>query len=286
MRRSVILSLLVLFPLAGVQATPPIGDWSARVVVDTVEAEPGGHVGVPIRLIDNDQEFSGLYLPLRVASPYLIIDSVSFIGSMMTSDFSGLVNPESGIGDTVEITLSPNMVSPIPTMPATDGLIATVWVTVSDDAMPGLAAIDSLAIDSMIDDGGPLVRFWKQVNGSDSLGMAMLPGFERGGVMLNFATIAGDEGGKSLPSEFELAQNYPNPFNPSTLIEFALPQGSQVQLTVYNVLGQEVQTLVNGYLAAGVHRVAFEASALPSGIYFYRLTYEGGVQTRKMTLVK
>ncbi|HPC11332.1 MAG TPA: T9SS type A sorting domain-containing protein, partial [candidate division Zixibacteria bacterium] len=89
-----------------------------------------------------------------------------------------------------------------------------------------------------------------------------------------------------MPGRFELAQNYPNPFNPSTTIGFTLPTAQDVQLVVYNVLGQEIATLVNGRMAAGSHQVTFEASGRPSGVYFYRLTYEDGVETRKMTLVK
>ncbi|SMO75817.1 T9SS type A sorting domain-containing protein [Gracilimonas mengyeensis] len=86
---------------------------------------------------------------------------------------------------------------------------------------------------------------------------------------------------------YELSQNYPNPFNPTTKINFVLPSVSEVNLTVYNLLGQKVTSLVSGQrMNAGSHTVAFDASALSSGIYFYELKAGNFVQQRKMTLIK
>ncbi|MBD3256983.1 DUF4397 domain-containing protein [candidate division GN15 bacterium] len=90
----------------------------------------------------------------------------------------------------------------------------------------------------------------------------------------------------NLPNEFRLDQNYPNPFNPTTTITFALPAASQVTLSVYNVLGQEVSTLLNTSLPAGEHQVEFDASSVASGVYFYRISAENYSDTRKMMLVK
>jgi hypothetical protein len=88
------------------------------------------------------------------------------------------------------------------------------------------------------------------------------------------------------PTQFELAQNYPNPFNPSTTINFTIPQSSVVTLKVYNTLGQEVKTLINGNMESGVHSISFDASDLNSGIYFYKLEAGQFSDVRKMTLIK
>ena len=88
------------------------------------------------------------------------------------------------------------------------------------------------------------------------------------------------------PLEFNLAQNYPNPFNPSTHIEFTLPTSCDVTLTVYDMLGKEVATLVNEARSAGTHSVTFDGTDLSSGVYFYKLDTGTDVQMNKMMLVK
>jgi hypothetical protein len=90
----------------------------------------------------------------------------------------------------------------------------------------------------------------------------------------------------SLPESFSLSQNYPNPFNPSTTISFSLPAASDVSLKVFNVLGQEVKTLIDGPMNAGKHSVQFDAANLASGIYFYRINAGSFMDTRKMLLTK
>jgi hypothetical protein len=89
-----------------------------------------------------------------------------------------------------------------------------------------------------------------------------------------------------LPSSFRLAQNYPNPFNPTTNISFDLTRNDQVSLKVYNIVGQEVATLVSGTLVAGSYNVPFNASDLASGVYFYKLSTPTQTLTRKMVLLK
>jgi len=89
-----------------------------------------------------------------------------------------------------------------------------------------------------------------------------------------------------LPTKFTLNQNYPNPFNPNTKISWQSPVGSWQTLKIYDVLGNEVATLVNEEKPAGNYSVEFNASQLASGIYFYRLTVGSFVQTRKMILLK
>ncbi len=92
--------------------------------------------------------------------------------------------------------------------------------------------------------------------------------------------------GNDLPDKFSLGDNYPNPFNPTTTIEYALPKSTDVTLTVYNLLGREVATLVNSKQQAGRHQVQFDASSLASGVYFYRITTPEFNKVRKMMLIK
>ena len=89
-----------------------------------------------------------------------------------------------------------------------------------------------------------------------------------------------------LPTKYSLSQNYPNPFNPSTLVSFSIPQSGYVTLKVYNLLGQEVATLINKEMTVGSHQVMFEASNLASGVYLYRLSSNGVTLTKKMMLMK
>jgi len=88
------------------------------------------------------------------------------------------------------------------------------------------------------------------------------------------------------PTVFSLSQNYPNPFNPSTTINFSLAKAGVVKLTVYNIIGEKVQTLMNSYMNAGQHKAVFNASNLPSGIYFYELQTPEYNNVKKMMLVK
>jgi len=89
-----------------------------------------------------------------------------------------------------------------------------------------------------------------------------------------------------VPNKFELSQNYPNPFNPSTNISYALPNDEFVNLTVYNILGKTITTLVNEQKLAGSYNVSFNASELPSGVYFYKLIAGNYVSIKKMILLK
>ncbi|NCU32403.1 MAG: T9SS type A sorting domain-containing protein, partial [Candidatus Moranbacteria bacterium] len=85
---------------------------------------------------------------------------------------------------------------------------------------------------------------------------------------------------------YALEQNYPNPFNPATTIRYALPKDGAVRLTIYNLLGQEVTTLVNEYKLKGRYEVKFDASNLSSGMYIYRIESGSFSDSKRMMLVK
>jgi len=91
---------------------------------------------------------------------------------------------------------------------------------------------------------------------------------------------------EELPREYRLEQNYPNPFNPSTTIEFALPEESQVSIKLFNVLGEEVATLVEWIEPAGFHKVQWKPESLASGVYFYRMVAKSEKTGRMFSNVK
>lgn len=99
-------------------------------------------------------------------------------------------------------------------------------------------------------------------------------------------TSISDVNDKNIVSGFNLEQNYPNPFNPSTNIKFSLDKPSFVNLSVYNIAGQKVSTVVNKQLSSGSYNINYNAEGLSSGIYLYRLTVDGKTFSRKMMLEK
>ena len=109
---------------------------------------------------------------------------------------------------------------------------------------------------------------------------------QSGMYVFNVTSVGVEESFTQVPLEFGLSQNYPNPFNPETVIEYALPEASNVSLVIYNLRGEEVVQLVNGKQPAGNHQVTWDASNDASGIYFYRLKSSDFFETKKMILLK
>ena len=118
--------------------------------------------------------------------------------------------------------------------------------------------------------------------------------FQSASISLNELSVTGVKNNNILPAKIVLNQNYPNPFNPTTTIKYTIQVAVKtlhatsqlVQLKIYDVLGKEVSTLVNKQQSPGNYSVIFDASNLPSGIYYYRLTINKFSQTRKMLLLK
>jgi len=90
----------------------------------------------------------------------------------------------------------------------------------------------------------------------------------------------------SIPEGFKLEQNYPNPFNPTTTIQYSIPERGEVEIIVYDALGDEIKTLISGDHDAGIYEVEFNATGLASGIYFYQIKSAAFTQTRKFVLMK
>jgi len=127
-------------------------------------------------------------------------------------------------------------------------------------------------------------------SGYDEINMNSFKVFDTDGNEV-VAKLGYRENEEALPMQYELSQNYPNPFNPTTTIKYALESDQQVELKVFNVLGQTVATLVSGPQEAGFHSVVWngtdkDGSQVASGVYFYRLKTDAFTDTRKMTLLK
>ena len=100
------------------------------------------------------------------------------------------------------------------------------------------------------------------------------------------ATFVEEEEIDEIPTKFLLSQNYPNPFNPSTSIQYAVSSRQFVTLKVYDILGNEIETLVNEEKSTGTYEITGYAENLPSGVYFYKMTGGNYSETKKMLLLK
>ncbi|MEK7775102.1 MAG: T9SS type A sorting domain-containing protein [Candidatus Zixiibacteriota bacterium] len=179
---------------------------------------------------------------------------------------------------TVVIGLVPQMTSEFkPNLSAGTGSIANLVFEVTD---PSVNSVTLEAIQlSEPDHELMFVYAGQPAEGTTDLSVDK-PEFER--VTVSFAAGSGS----NLPTSFGLNQNYPNPFNPTTNISFDVPKASHVELSVYNVLGQKVVSLVNQDMEPGSHTVAWDASNNSSGVYYYRIAAGTFAQTKKMVLLK
>jgi hypothetical protein len=103
---------------------------------------------------------------------------------------------------------------------------------------------------------------------------------------IQYSTSTSADGGTDTPKMLEMTDNYPNPFNPSTQIRFSLPTDQPARLSVYNLLGVKVATLIDGAMAAGSHTATWDATGMPSGLYFARLEAGSATEMKRMVLAK
>lgn len=249
------------------------------IAVAEVTGAQGHPVVVPVTL-NNEATLTVIKLPLTYTSSALILDSVSFAGTRgILAGKSRLAQRQDPLHQ-VLITLEY-----FDTAPLNPGFgpIANLFFRIADTAANQVVPIDTATFLGVV---GLSVK----TNSAEG-NVTFIPSFDPGSVTVDLSTDVGDEDDPSLPRSFALAQNYPNPFNPSTTIEFSLPRSAHVQLEIFNVLGQNVATLVNATLSAGRHEVIFDTqnvggNSLSSGVYFYRLKAGDFVTSRKMTLLK
>ncbi len=164
------------------------------------------------------------------------------------------------------------------------GLHANFKISKSGEAIylvsPDLQIVDEIIFGAQATDSS----YGRYPDGTGAF-ISMYPTFEAP----NQSGITGfsDDNGSELPNQFHLRQNYPNPFNPATTIGFSMPVSGNVKLTIYNILGERITTLVNDFLQAGDYSYQWNAANFPSGVYYYSLS--GGdsyYETKKMILLK
>ncbi len=156
---------------------------------------------------------------------------------------------------------------------------------VASDSAFAVRVIDSTLVDSafVVRKLTAVTTYWWRVTARNASGQwgPVIPAWEFS-IGLTSAPFARLE----IPGAFQLYQNYPNPFNPSTTIRYGVPRRSRVNLTVFNTLGQRVAGLVDASVEPGLYEVRFDASTLPAGVYFYRMTAGGYVRTLRFLLIR
>ncbi|MFA6108613.1 MAG: T9SS type A sorting domain-containing protein [Candidatus Latescibacterota bacterium] len=189
---------------------------------------------------------------------------------------------------------APVLAGPILDQTLTARAAATViplsaWATDADgDVLTYMASSSRPAVVAVAISGSQL-RLTPKATGTTSINLRTSDGKGNAGVSQRFTVTvraAKEASDGSESQELGLEQNHPNPFNPSTSVTFSLPAEGSVRLAVFDLLGQQVASLVDGTLAAGLHQVSFDASHLATGIYVYRLETPAGAITRRMTLMR
>ncbi|MFH2057028.1 MAG: T9SS type A sorting domain-containing protein [bacterium] len=268
MHRTILLIALLLASFA----TAFSEDISVRVETDF--AAPGETIYIRV-LLETDTPLASLRVPITMESPWLTLDAVSWSNSVASpAVFFDTTNlADNNRTDWINVLIR-RYETPFPTIDPPGGEICRFWITVDPEAPNGFIPI------------GTWSDQYTWVDASDELGNTFLPDFVAGGIWVDDGATGVEDDQAALPSDFSLGQNRPNPFNPTTTISFSLPQASDIELAIYDLLGRQVAILAQGGYPAGKHHVEWNAVDYPSGVYFYRLRAAESVLTRKMVLLK
>jgi endo-1,4-beta-xylanase len=283
--------------------------------IDTIKANLNrvGTLGLPIYISEFDMNASDdsvqlqnykKYFPIFWESQYVYgITLWGYIQSDVWSSYpytylllsNGTERPAlQWLRTYVETPTAPPLVSPVGTtgVPRNPLLVwrvpesaVTYHLQVSLNNIFSPALVDTLVSDTLVR-LKPLdsnTRYYWRVSAMNDFGEG---GYSATATFVTSDQILAVEEPARLPAAFMLQQNYPNPFNPSTAIEYDLPIGTNVRIVVYDLIGRETVELVNEEKEAGHHSVTFNAGALPSGVYFYRLSTREFSAVRKLMLMK
>jgi len=282
MKRISVVALLAIFILVPTLSAMDLGQKDVFSFGEPTAMNDNNEIVVPI-LISHDEDLVAMDIPLEYSDGVTLMD-VSFVETRVNYFDAKLSNIDA---DQNRVTLGLiNMVyEQKPALAAkmsvnNDDAIAYLTFRVDDlgltefEIMPYTSDAPSHELSLIYNDfsgGVPVVR-------------TISPEFEGGNITISTAH-------KAVPENFAVAQNYPNPFNPSTEISYDLPEAGNVNFEVYNILGQNVKTLVNGYQDAGTYTVTWNGddesgSTVASGVYFYRITSGTYKDIKKMVLMK
>ena len=237
-------------------------------------------VTVPLEITNQDGVMA-IDIPLKF-SEGVTLKEVTFEGTRV-EDFDLTVANINNEDNVVIIGLISQITSTArPALEAGTGTVANLVFEVDD---PMISEITLSAVQLKKPDHSLMWVYNRRPTPESNTFVTERPVFDQVSVALSGVVSDG------LPKDYALDQNYPNPFNPSTKLAFALPNRAHVELTVFNVLGQKVSTVVNGEYPAGNHTVTWDGTnssggSVSSGVYFYRIEAEGFSQTRKMMLLK
>jgi hypothetical protein len=280
-KSAIVLTLLLL----AVPAMLLSADLGKRDILRVGEAEFTSDTEFTVTLeVIHDENIAAMDLPLTFTEG-VILTEVTFEDTRV-SDFDERIVNIDNENNRVNIGLI-NMVYALKEQPTlkpvagADNTVAVLHFTIDNPALESFEIghykteapyHELMFVYNQYDNGTPMVR-------------DLVPTLEDGIVSLKGGPTA------NLPTTFELSQNVPNPFNPTTQLMFALPQAAKVNLTVYNVLGQRVTTLVDDYMNAGYQTVTWNGTDysgrdVSSGVYFYRLSTDQFTDTKKMLLLK
>lgn len=239
-----------------------------------VSEKSANEIVVPL-VVTNKADLTAMDIPLKF-SEGVTLKEVNF-ENVRTSYFDLKIANINNEENTVIIGLLPQMSAVAkPDLAAGTGPVANLVFTVDDPT------IKDVTIETFeTQNPGHALMYVYHTRDNGALNQYVeFPEFDP--ITVAMSTVAG----AGLPGTYALNQNYPNPFNPTTQIAFDLAKSSHVELTIYNVLGQEVTTLVNRDMEAGSHTIEWDASSVSSGVYFYRIQAGDFNQTKKMMLLK
>ncbi len=274
----------VVFP----NSTPYIGDF------------PGSNIATKTQL-----DFATIYTYLSVNGSFNahggVVGNDTSLGRTTFNPIKPIITFPFTLGSTIDYNGEYTIVTEINGVPISTETITEVSSSVVDAygpmTLPGGRVVDALRIKVDVINISQgiysrgisytfIAKDGSQVNVPSDTTQAETGVINTGTIWWNDDFVTSVRVEETIPNDFSLRQNYPNPFNPSTSIEYTIPSESFVELKVYDVLGNEVATLVNEQQQAGVYRADFSADNLPSGMYFARITANEFTKVVKMVLLK